>query len=143
MILVAVSMQWAIASSAEQKVRSELNASAKVIANHADGAYSVTAAPGLGYSYRWDSDGDGKLDSEAFGDKASVAFNLDPARGRIVQLEVKNAFGQVAKRSFTLSRPMTDKSALTAEGGAAQPQPPRPVAPNPLPPGHPAIPQGK
>ena len=30
------------------------HASAKVLANHAAGAYSVTATPGLGYSYRWD-----------------------------------------------------------------------------------------
>ena len=119
------------------------HASAKVIANHADGAYSVTATPGLGYSYRWDADGDGKLDSEAFGEKASVAFNLEPSKGRIVQLEVKNAFGQVATRSFTLSRPRADKSGLTGEGSPAQPQPPRPVAPTQLPPGHPAIPQGK
>jgi NADH-quinone oxidoreductase subunit L len=120
------------------------HASAKVLANHAEGAYSVTATPGLGYSYRWDLDGDGKPDSEAFGDKASVAFNLEPAKARTVQLEVKNAFGQIAKRSFELSRPKVDKSAPTVDGGSpVQPQPSRPVAPSQLPPGHPAIPQGK
>jgi NADH-quinone oxidoreductase subunit L len=119
------------------------HASAKVITNHAEGAYSVTATPGLGYSYRWDEDGDGKPDSEAFGDKASVAFNLEPAKARTVQLEVKNAFGQIAKRSFELSRPKVDKSGFAGGGGQVQPQQPRPVAPNQLPPGHPAIPQGK
>jgi NADH-quinone oxidoreductase subunit L len=119
------------------------HASAKVIANHADGAYSVTATPGLGYSYRWDADGDGKPDSKDFGDKASVAFNLEPAKVRTVKLEVKNAFGQIAKQSFELSRPKPDKSGLAVEAGQAPPPTPRPVAPSQLPPGHPAIPQGK
>jgi len=117
--------------------------SAKVIADHGAGQYSVTATPGLGYSYRWDEDGDGKPDSEAFGDKASVAFALEPSKARKVQLEVKNAFGQVATRTFELARPKPDRSGLTGEAGAAQPQPsPRPVQPNQLPPHHPAIPQG-
>jgi NADH-quinone oxidoreductase subunit L len=120
------------------------HANAKVMANHASGAYSVTASPGLGYSYRWDEDGDGKPDSEAFGDKTSVAFNLEPAKARTVQLEVKNAFGQIAKRSFSLARPMADKSSLGVEVGAVPPHPmPRPAQPSQLPPGHPALPQGK
>ncbi|HYQ15160.1 MAG TPA: hypothetical protein VEQ58_05375, partial [Polyangiaceae bacterium] len=124
------------------------HANAKVVANHAVGAYSVTATPGLGYSYRWDEDGDGKPDSEAFGDKSTVAINLDVAKQRTVQLEVKNAFGQVAKRSFELSRPRTDKSGLTIDAASLpNTQPARPAAPpapgNQLPPGHPAIPQGK
>src|SRR6478609_1114573 len=105
------------------------HANAKVIANHAVGAYSVTATPGLGYSYRWDEDGDGKPDSEAFGNKNSVAINLDVAKQRTVQLEVKNAFGQIAKRSFELSRPRTDKSGLTIDAALPDPQPARPVAP--------------
>ncbi len=139
------------------------HASAKVIANHADGAYSVTATPGLGYSYRWDEDGDGKPDSKDFGDKTSVSFNLDVDKSRTVELEVKNAFGQIAKHKFHLSRPRPDKSGATtidvtqgANGqlqGTPRPgnqpsQPGRPSAPPilpgaQLPPGHPAIPQGE
>jgi NADH-quinone oxidoreductase subunit L len=88
------------------------HASAKVIANHAAGAYSVTAAPGLGYSYRWDEDGDGKWDSDEFGDKKEVSFDLDVDKGRTVALEVKNAFGQRAVKTFELKRPKPDRSGL-------------------------------
>ena len=132
------------------------HASAKVVANQAEGAYSVTASPGLGYSYRWDEDGDGKLDSEDFGDKQAVSFKLDIDKTRVVQLEVKNAFGQVAKRSFELSRPKPDKSGLTTidvtqgANGQLQGRPrPQPGSAPTLPPGakmpagHPAIPQGE
>jgi NADH-quinone oxidoreductase subunit L len=135
------------------------HADAKVIANHADGAYSVTATPGLGYSYRWDENGDGKPDSTDFGDKTSVAFNLDVDKERVVSLEVKNAFGQVATRKFDLKRPRPDKSGVTTidvtqgangqlqgtprAGNNGQPQPGRPapaIMPGAqLPPGHPAI----
>jgi NADH-quinone oxidoreductase subunit L len=126
------------------------HANAKVVSNHASGAYSVTATPGLGYSYRWDEDGDGKPDSETFGDKSSVELKLDVDKRRTVQLEVKSAFGQIAKRSFELARPKADKSGLGVDANGQlreQPQPARPGAPPPapgnqLPPGHPAIPQG-
>jgi NADH-quinone oxidoreductase subunit L len=129
------------------------HASAKVLANHAAGAYSVTAAPGLGYSYRWDEDGDGKWDSDSFGDKASVSFDLDRAKSRTVALQVKNAFGQTSVRTFELARPKEDKSGLSAaqdaEGAKGTPrqpnQPGRPAAPAippgaKLPAGHPALP---
>jgi NADH-quinone oxidoreductase subunit L len=129
------------------------HASAKVQANHADGAYSVAATPGLGYSYRWDGEGD-------FGDKSSLSFSLDRDKTRTVKLEVKNAFGQVAERKFELSRPKEDKSALTtidvtrgANGqlqgsprpiGKPQPGQAAPIQPGAqLPAGHPAIPQGQ
>jgi NADH-quinone oxidoreductase subunit L len=133
------------------------HASAKVLANHVAGAYSVTATPGLGYSYRWDEDGDGKWDSEAFGEKAAVSFDLDIDKSRTVALQVKNAFGQTAVRTFELKRPKPDKSGLNttidvtrAPDGALRGvprQPNQPGSPAPaimpgakLPPGHPVIP---
>jgi NADH-quinone oxidoreductase subunit L len=144
------------------------HASAKVRADHAAGAYSVTAAPGLGYSYRWDEDGDGKWDSDSFGEKAEIKFDLDIDKTRTVALEVKNAFGQRAVKTFTLERPKPDKSGLKtidvrqgADGrlqgtprapggqpGSAPFQPGRnapPLIPGAqMPAGHPAIPpQGK
>jgi NADH-quinone oxidoreductase subunit L len=156
------------------------HASAQIISNHAEGAYSVNATPGLGYSYRWKVDGkplrwlpDGKPDlragskpdpkqDEAFGDKASLSFNLERNAGHVVALDVKNAFGQVASRNFDVQRPKEDKSGLTTidvnQGSNGQlqgtprgnqpMQPARPGAPPimpgaQLPPGHPAIPQGQ
>ncbi|MFZ5890078.1 MAG: NADH-quinone oxidoreductase subunit L [Myxococcota bacterium] len=90
-------------------------AEAKTTVDAAAGAYSVAAAPGLGYSYRWDANGDGKWDSEEFGENAEVKFNLDVAQSRTVRLEVKNAFGRTASTEVLLERPRPDKSGA---GGA-------------------------
>jgi NADH-quinone oxidoreductase subunit L len=83
---------------------------AKTVTDHASGAYSVAAAPGLGYSYRWDENDDGKWDSEDFGDKKEVSFNLDVDKSRTVRLEVKNAFGRIAEKKISVTRPKPDKS---------------------------------
>ena len=134
------------------------HANAQVVANHASGAYSVTANPGLGYSYRWDENGDDVPENKEFSDQASVSFNLDNGKSRTVKLEVRNAFGQVAKRRFELERPKVDLSGVTTidvqqgangqlQGTPRPSQPGRPSAPAILPgaqmpAGHPAIPQG-
>jgi NADH-quinone oxidoreductase subunit L len=87
-------------------------AEAKTVSDAAAGSYSVSAAPGLGYSYRWDANGDGQWDSEDYGEKAEVSFNLDIDQSRKVRLEVKNAFGRTASTEVTLNRPKPDKSGL-------------------------------
>jgi NADH-quinone oxidoreductase subunit L len=90
-------------------------AEARVIPNTATGAYSITAAPGLGYTYRWDENGDGKFENERFGTKNELAFELKPAETRKVRLEVQNAFGNTATRLITVERPKIDKSGATDE----------------------------
>ncbi|MGC4092366.1 MAG: hypothetical protein QM756_31700 [Polyangiaceae bacterium] len=45
----------------------------------------MNAAPGLGYSYRWDANGDGKWDTEDFNETSEVKFNLDIAQERNVR----------------------------------------------------------
>ncbi|HEX4337990.1 MAG TPA: NADH-quinone oxidoreductase subunit L [Polyangiaceae bacterium] len=74
------------------------------------GHYTVSAAPGLGYSYRWDADADGKPDSADFSDKKSVELSLGVGQSRNVELEVKNAFGRVGHETVTLTRPKPDDS---------------------------------
>lgn len=78
--------------------------------NHASGQYSLTAAPGLGYSYRWDADGDGKWDTKDFGSERQSSFSLNVDQSRTVRLEVKNAFGRVKVKSFSIARPKPDRS---------------------------------
>ena len=80
--------------------------------DHAGGNYSIEAAPGFGYSYRWDADGDeeGEWDSEEFGSTNKVSFSLAPEKTRVVRLEVKNAFGQVNQEKFEVTRPLPDLS---------------------------------
>ncbi len=128
-------------------------AEAKTVENHATGAYSVSAAPGFGYSYRWDANGDGRWDADRFGDRSEVSFNLNVDQTRKVVLEVKNAFGRVAEKEFTFQRPKPDKSGATGpmvidverdEKGQTRgtPRKPgeRPARPEvQLPPGHPGV----
>jgi NADH-quinone oxidoreductase subunit L len=90
------------------------------------GQYAVQAAPGLGYSYRWDSDGDGTFDSEKFGTTGQVTLTLEEGATQQVHLQVKNAFGRVRSGSFEVSRPRHDASAPTADALLPAGAPPRP-----------------
>jgi NADH-quinone oxidoreductase subunit L len=110
-------------------------AEAKVISNGVTGATSVTAAPGLGYRYRWDENGDGKWEEQRPGSKSQVSFELKPATSRKVMLEVTNAFGATATREITVERPKVDRSGISSEERAAmgsaraQPRKPPPSPP--------------
>ena len=70
----------------------------------ASGDYTLEAGPGMGYSFRWDADGDGKADSD-FGTQTTVKVHVDPGKSQAVTLEVKNAFGRVGAKRFNLARP--------------------------------------
>jgi NADH-quinone oxidoreductase subunit L len=85
-------------------------ADAETAGNDESGVYNVTAAPGLGYSYRWDLNNDGKWDNEKFGSRTQASLNLAAKENRTVRLEVMNAFGRTAVRSFNFERPAPDLS---------------------------------
>jgi len=87
---------------------------AAVSGDAATGQYAVQAAPGLGYSYRWDADGDGNFDTDQFGAFGQVTLTLEEGASREVQLQVRNAFGRVKSGSFSVSRPRHDAAAPTA-----------------------------
>jgi NADH-quinone oxidoreductase subunit L len=71
-----------------------------------DGAdVTVTAAPGIGYSYRWDADGDGRPDAPQFSPESMVKLHGSPGQIMNVNLEVKNAFGFVAARAVHFTVP--------------------------------------
>jgi hypothetical protein len=80
------------------------------------GAYSLTAAQGLGYSYRWDLNNDGKWDTDKFGSQTEASLKLAVKENRTVRLEVKNAFGRTAIRSFSFARPQPDLSGGSMRG---------------------------
>jgi NADH-quinone oxidoreductase subunit L len=96
---------------------------AAVSGDAATGQYAVQAAPGLGYSYRWDADGDGNFDTEQFGAFGQVTLTLEEGASRSVHLQVRNAFGRVREGTFSVSRPKHDSSMPTA--GAELPLPGR------------------
>jgi NADH-quinone oxidoreductase subunit L len=86
------------------------HAEASVQSDHASGNYQVTAAPGFGYQYRWDANGDGKWDAETYGAQQAVELQLKTDETRQVRLEVKNALGQVSTRHIEIVRPKPDAS---------------------------------
>jgi NADH-quinone oxidoreductase subunit L len=70
-----------------------------------NGDYVIEAGPGLGYQFRWDADGDGKPDKEAYTAEQTRTVHLEPGSSKTVALEVKNAFGLGAKKLINVSRP--------------------------------------
>ncbi len=74
--------------------------------------YVITAAPGVGYAYRWDADGDGKPDTADFGAESTVKLHVMPGKNQTVLLEVKNAFGLVASKSLYVARPSEPTASL-------------------------------
>jgi NADH-quinone oxidoreductase subunit L len=94
------------------------HAEARVSENHSTGKYALTAAPGLGYSYRWVHSAKPETGAEPakgsgegeFSDAPELEFDLAVDEERKVTLEVKNSFGQVAAREFVFKRPKPDLS---------------------------------
>jgi len=75
------------------------------VVSEKEGDYTFEAGPGMGYVFRWDADGDGRADSDFKDTQTSVKVHLDPGKSQTVTLEVKNAFGLVSAKKFTVARP--------------------------------------
>ena len=88
---------------------------AKLQIDDAAGVYSLTAAEGLGYSYRWDLNNDNVWDGDQkFGAQSQQQLKLIVRENRTVRLEVRNAFGRTMIKSFNLNRPAPDRSGATS-----------------------------
>ena len=99
------------------------------------GQVTLSAAPGLGYSYRWEAK-DAKVagapaavpapapmpikDAPAFSPRREFTVTLEPGESKEVVLEVQNAFNTVAREVVPLSRPTAagKKSTVIEIGGA-------------------------
>lgn len=94
-------------------VRPHANAS---IAEAGNGDYVVNVAPGVGYTYRWSSDG--KDNAQAFSATESMKVHLDEGGSKTLKVEVRNAFSAaldmavirnlippVATKEVTVTRP--------------------------------------
>ncbi len=83
------------------------------VADAGNDDYVVTAAPGVGYGYQWDADGDGKPDKAGFTPDSTVKLHLEPGQRVTVGLEVRNAFGLVKRKSIhVVGRPQSPMSSL-------------------------------
>ena len=86
------------------------HAEATVTSDDLLGKYKVSAEPGLGYSYRWDSNGDGRFETVGFGPQLTLEIALDRTERRTVVLQVRDTFGREATRKFRIERPAEDLS---------------------------------
>jgi NADH-quinone oxidoreductase subunit L len=82
------------------------------IADAGNDDYTLTAAPGIGYAYRWDADGDGKPEKPDFGNSATLKVHVEPGKSQDVNLEVRNSFGLVRTKTIHVARPQEPTSSL-------------------------------
>ncbi|APR79495.1 NADH-ubiquinone oxidoreductase chain L [Minicystis rosea] len=76
------------------------------------GELKLSAAPGLGYSYRWEVPG--TAGAKSFSPLSrDVTVTLQPGESKEVVLEVKNAFNTVARETFPVGRPGAAKQRPT------------------------------
>jgi NADH-quinone oxidoreductase subunit L len=74
--------------------------------------FTITAAPGVGYAYRWDADGDGKPEKAEFGNETTLKVHVEPGKKQTVNLEVKNSLGLVRTKTIQVARPQEPTSSL-------------------------------
>jgi len=86
------------------------HAEARVSEDPVSGNYSIKAAPGFGYTYRFVDARNGAADKSEFTAQRELAFQLGVDEERTVTLEVKNSFGSVATKEYSLKRPKPDLS---------------------------------
>jgi NADH-quinone oxidoreductase subunit L len=88
------------------------------------GEVVVSAAPGLGYMYRWEGKGF-QPPSPDFTASRELTLRLEPGEKREVKLTVRNAFNQEATETLTLERPKRGGSGIPGVGaidpGSARP----------------------
>ena len=107
------------------------HAEATVTEDAASGKYELSAEPGLGYVYRWDSNGDGRFETNSFGTQSTLTVELDRTERRTITLQVRDSFGREATGKFRLERPAEDLSgAGSVRVGPADNQNPNEAAKN-------------
>ena len=72
-----------------------------------NGDYTLQAGPGPGYSYRWYPDATKDPQTKDFATSDNLKIHVADGKSQTVKLEVKNAFGRVGTKSFTITRPAT------------------------------------
>jgi NADH-quinone oxidoreductase subunit L len=82
------------------------------------GEVTVSAAPGFGYSYRWE--GPGITAAKDFSATREINIPLQPGDKKDVVLQVRNAFNGVDTQTITVARP--GKKGGNAAPGSAPPQ---------------------
>jgi NADH-quinone oxidoreductase subunit L len=85
---------------------------ADAVVRQRDTTYTIEAAPGLGYEYRWDTEGTNPTgEFSARPDAAQRVVTLKQYESKQVALDVRNAFGRVSRRVITVGTPAPAPSA--------------------------------
>lgn len=77
-----------------------------------DGDYTLQAGPGPGYEFRWYPDATKEPQSKDFSGTDNLKVRVADGKSQTVKLEVKNAFGRVGSKAFTITRPVTPAGAV-------------------------------
>jgi NADH-quinone oxidoreductase subunit L len=85
------------------------------------GEVVLSAAPGVGYSYRWEAPG--LTAAQGFSPTREVTFRLEPGEKKDVKLYVRNAFDQETTETVSVSRPAAKRNALDPHGLQLPPMP--------------------
>ncbi|AUX23435.1 NADH dehydrogenase (ubiquinone) [Sorangium cellulosum] len=83
-------------------VRPHADATVDDAALRRSGEVTLTAAPGLGYRYRWEAPG---VPASDFSEDNELTLKLEPGEKKDVVLRVRNAFDREATETFSFSRP--------------------------------------
>ena len=81
----------------------EPHADATVVEQNGD--YTLKAGPGPGYTYRWYPDSTKDPQTKDFARTENIKVHLADGKSQTVKLEVRNAFGRIGSKDFTLVRP--------------------------------------
>jgi hypothetical protein len=81
----------------------------------ANGEFTLTAAPGPGYTFKWYPDATKEAQQKDFGNTDHIPVHLDEGKQQTVKLEVRNAFGRIDSKEVVLKRPAAEKPPTTAQ----------------------------
>ena len=80
-----------------------------------NGDYTMTAGPGPGYSFKWYPDETKDPQTKDFVPNTdNLKVHVADGKSQTVKLEVRNAFGRVGSKAFTIKRPAAAPAPATA-----------------------------
>jgi NADH-quinone oxidoreductase subunit L len=89
---------------------------AVTVSESGGGDYTLQAAPGVGYSFRWYAQAQGEPQTKEFKGQEQLKVHLDEGGSQTVRLEVRNAFGRTATKDVPLNRPKVEKPQMIQMG---------------------------
>ena len=81
-----------------------------------NGNYTLVAGPGPSYGFKWYPDAAKEATNKDFdATQAQLKVHVDDGKSQTVKLEVKNAFGRISSKDFTIVRPAAPQAPKTIQ----------------------------